>query len=1147
LVLPNFAVVAAEPAPFESDPESPTLQALAEPLAVDESRYGCGPLLGPGKRYYVSLEGDDEADGLSWATAWRHIHVALGKLNAGDTLIIGEGEYIEPNMTISQSGEPGRPITMMAAPRHRVIISAAVRPTLQRTPNTSFTWQTTHKLEDGRAMVWEADTKIMLQPVVGIEMVDELPGTWWYDKEQERIYAHFADSHTTKPHVLAVRPGRVSVSHFRNRDACLLDVRGSYVHIKGLWFEHDNVCMVVQGGSEQGEDGKNTYRGGDHVTVEDCAFSSTCFAGLVLHAGARWDLIKGNYGILNGARGSLLVNHRDTHDNLFIGNRLDLSTPTIRVRGWQYHFGISTYGHVGPRNHIINNVMTGSYGYRCKYMVRDTVLQGNVMLGSCSTVPCTYPGSRPEDLWKKPDDRIVFRNNVFLGSVQTAYQPMPSRGAGGNWADPYKAFINNFAPDQKNRAQSITAARFADPAYLDFRLQDDSPLRAKAIGGGDVGATRQAQGRILYVSVEGDNANTGTSDRQPFGSLAKVTAELQAGDTLYVMPGTYGEPLAVASLGSEERPIKIRACGKEDVSVPSIRVDGSRVELDGFTVSASDGDGVVVTGSNVTLEHCVVRDCEGCGVKVVGGNAITLRHCTFAGNVTGVSLERGSTDTSVRDCIFASHAGEAIALADDSHAGYLASNNCYFGDGLDREGIADDIRSVVGDPKFADAAKGDFRLQWDSPAAYLAPFGQPAGAKTVLKRTPEIEGIQVTGTSDDSAVLTWRTPRDDTNASVQYRDKGGKQWHALQRSELGTVHGVGLVGLKPQTEYEFTIEARSRRGGVARSAIQTFKTSDSPASPATYYIASGGNDNADGRTPQSAWRTIRRACFTVAPGDTVLIMRGVYHQAIAPLCGGAEGRRITFRRHGDGDVIIDAGGVVAPLVMLNSKDYVTVEGITFDNLPPAGHSGVVKCDNSKGVDLLRCRIGLERRHSGYGNGVNLYRCHNARIEGNVIWGTRYHVVLNQCTNTLIKNNTFTWGQVFSAHFLGKHDGCRFVNNIFYYPTSVPNAALAISFPSRDLNLTSDHNIFGPMVNGTHVAYVYSGLLSNLPASGPTLEEWQKSSGQDAHSIRADPMFANPATGDFRLKADSPAIGAGKGRANIGACDIAEPNTGTVPK
>ena len=86
-----------------------------------------------------------------------------------------------------------------------------------------------------------------------------------------------------------------------------------------------------------------------------------------------------------------------------------------------------------------------------------------------------------------------------------------------------------------------------------------------------------------------------------------------------------------------------------------------------------------------------------------------------------------------------------------------------------------------------------------------------------------------------------------------------------------------------------------------------------------------------------------------------------------------------------------------------------------------------------------------------------------------------------------------------------------------------------------------------MVNGTHVAYAYSGLLSNLPASGPTLDEWQKSSGQDAHSVQADPMFANPTAGDFRLKPGSPAIGAVEEDANIGACGIARMDTETAPK
>jgi hypothetical protein len=44
-----------------------------------------------------------------------------------------------------------------------------------------------------------------------------------------------------------------------------------------------------------------------------------------------------------------------------------------------------------------------------------------------------------------------------------------------------------------------------------------------------------------------------------------------------------------------------------------------------------------------------------------------------------------------------------------------------------------------------------------------------------------------------------------------------------------------------------------------------------------YYVnASNGSDGADGRTPATAWRTLRKAAQTVGPGSTVLAASGVY-------------------------------------------------------------------------------------------------------------------------------------------------------------------------------------------------------------------------------------------------------------------------------
>ena len=110
LVAVSMAGSIAAEGEFVTDPNSPELQAYAAPMDLDESLYGCGPLEQPGATCYVALDGDDEADGTSWDTAWRHVHVAVTRLAAGDTLIIGEGEYIEPTIAVGadRQTDPGR-------------------------------------------------------------------------------------------------------------------------------------------------------------------------------------------------------------------------------------------------------------------------------------------------------------------------------------------------------------------------------------------------------------------------------------------------------------------------------------------------------------------------------------------------------------------------------------------------------------------------------------------------------------------------------------------------------------------------------------------------------------------------------------------------------------------------------------------------------------------------------------------------------------------------------------------------------------------------------------------------------------------------------------------------------------------------------
>jgi len=66
---------------------------------------------------------------------------------------------------------------------------------------------------------------------------------------------------------------------------------------------------------------------------------------------------------------------------------------------------------------------------------------------------------------------------------------------------------------------------------------------------------------------------------------------------------------------------------------------------------------------------------------------------------------------------------------------------------------------------------------------------------------------------------------------------------------------------------------------------------------------------------------------------------------------------------------------------------------------------------------------------------------------------------------------------------------------------------------------ADCNLYYRAAPGAYVRLRGTGTYSEFA-------DYQRASGQDAHSLVADPLFVNPAEGDYRLRAGSPCIGAG---------------------
>ncbi len=88
----------------------------------------------------------------------------------------------------------------------------------------------------------------------------------------------------------------------------------------------------------------------------------------------------------------------------------------------------------------------------------------------------------------------------------------------------------------------------------------------------------------------------------------------------------------------------------------------------------------------------------------------------------------------------------------------------------------------------------------------------------------------------------------------------------------------------------------------------------------------------------------------------------------------------------------------------------------------------------------------------------------------------------------------------------QHLSFTFEKNLVYWETGP-----LLAGPWTEVKVNMDNNCYWNTA-GQDVTFV-----------GLSLEKWRQQEGRDQHSIIADPLFVDPAKGDFRLKPNSPAL------------------------
>ena len=128
---------------------------------------------------------------------------------------------------------------------------------------------------------------------------------------------------------------------------------------------------------------------------------------------------------------------------------------------------------------------------------------------------------------------------------------------------------------------------------------------------------------------------------------------------------------------------------------------------------------------------------------------------------------------------------------------------------------------------------------------------------------------------------------------------------------------------------------------------------------ATFYIdAENGDDNNDGQTPETAYKTLHKISSRFfRPGDKILFKRGCTFVGNASLNGlGLAAHRLYIGAYGEGDapVIAGRGGAALSVAM----DFVTVENLEITN--PSGLQGIefaaAHTGENKGIVVQNCYI-----------------------------------------------------------------------------------------------------------------------------------------------------------------------------------------------
>jgi hypothetical protein len=990
----------ATPHPAGSWSQSLATTAITVRLAISCLLLLWGPGVSQATEYHVGKQGNDAHDGLAREKAFLTIQKGVSALEPGDTLTIAPGEYAE-NVRIENFGSPDKETLVRAEIPGTVLLRGDVEAPAFGTVNGR---RYAHAADcDGECLaVIEADTLKILKSAAGIDALDISTGSFWHDPAAHKLYVSSSDFQAPEKHHYRVSVRRDHGFLVNNSQRIVIDglaAAGFLTPIKNYVFLKANSGFMVI-------DSRN-------ITIRRCtAFSNQ--AGITIHDG---DKHVGDGNVVEHSRA--------------FGNSTD---------------GIACYY---PNNTIFRDCVSflnGSFGVNFYANRTGTVLFSRTLSWGNGSMDFQMKGAglSGEDTSALAENCIglnwfsVFNLSHCIVGGENFYR----RGDHARNANPMSPdnialpgvsvpAPGSSAPDVDQCLRELDAFKdkeFADPSNFDFRLQASSQFRGTGSQDSSSGPYPY-EPNVYYVTDNGNDQADGLSMGASWKTLEHASSRLEPGDTLYLAGGRYR--------------------GDAVISVKGVTLRGR-----GLDPAIIDGDFSVTDSAGVTIERLQFTG----RVHFENSRDIALANCCFAGpvdaaGVQGLKLQhavvaeplvvKGCSQVFASGNMFAGLPGIRVdrqeSLVYSAYNSYADAANCLETGGrkiplveLWKEG---EWNARVIKPDFS-VTDGVMTVKNAHQFVGRGPLGTSIGFhRDWSPLSIRVVGPKVHSVTDTTANIEWWT---SCPARVEVRWGDTPECGNSVFINQTDYFSYSLVGLEPGRKYWVKIKpiytppdsdpGRRVRGSEQASAEATFTADAKSATPRTYFVTPAGNDDHDGSSRDTAWKSLQHAADTVRPGDTVLVGGGEYKGTVFFPRSGEKNRPITVKAIPGEKAVIVGGGFT-----LNGKHHYRIDSLYFKdhdgNVIVANHGShleVTRCFREGGWGVAITANGTPDiliKNCAFFPGIGAFsgeHCPNLRIENNVIFGTMInHVMVVNAPNEpfTLRNNIFgesTRGKQYAA-------------------------------------------------------------------------------------------------------------------------------------